>query len=58
MGARKLPGEARSEIAKSERFQISDKGRDYRQVNRDNKNNDGLNRLRPEDYGRGSRRKK
>lgn len=53
--SRRMPGESASEIEKGERFQISDRGRDYREVNRNNNDGGGMNKLRREDYGRGSR---
>lgn len=52
--SQKLPSEVRSEVGKAENFQIKDVGRDYRKVNQDNYDGGGMDKLRPEDYGRGS----
>lgn len=54
--SRSLPSEARSELKKGGRYEAS-KDRTYRQINTENRQRDGMNKLRSEDYGRGSRKK-
>ncbi len=48
---RKLPDGASTEVADAEKFQITDTGRTYREVNQSNRGNDGMAKLHREDYG-------
>lgn len=53
--AKKLPSEIRSQISQGARYDVN-ANRKHRDVTREmNNKNDGMNKLRREDLGRGSR---